>query len=819
MSLLLDNFLPIVRAAISRFSAHPPNPSQTACIEHPASHPLMIAAGPGSGKTTVLALRALRLVFVDRLLPEEVLVTTFTRKAAEELRSRLIEWGLALKTHLQLTPPYSEMSDLLQWLESVDINRYLTGTLDSLTEEVLTTHRDPLDSAPVLVEGFVGNALLARHGLFAAGAHKDPNLKSYLAQFTLDQTPPRNFGEIIADSRTLMDRLIFDEVNIQSYLSASSQSGARQTIANALGAYRAFMDTTNRMDFARLEEIFLQRIRDGKLHRFTSTLKAVLVDEYQDTNPLQESIYFELVRRTSASFTVVGDDDQSLYRFRGATVELFRDFQARFTKLLPNLPPPQLRYLVENYRSTPEIVKFFNDFIRNDPQFATARVQPLKPLILAQLPSEQIPILGMFRPDAGTLADELSSFLWDVFRGNGRTITWNGHTANVIRNPNGGDFGDAVVIGHTVNEYGPRWGQNPPRERLPLLMRNRLGAMGVAVFNPHGRALRDIPVVQQLLGILLECIDAPDQSNPDGIHQTALASPPGGAVPSIRGEAQTYLRQWRASARAFLNSNPPPSTPHTLAQFISAWQNRISQTGEPWPDEWPLLELCFKVMSWIPLFQDDPEGQVYLEAIARCISQAATYSAYRSNIVNAHQIHAPNSIRRAILDVFVPLAESNVEVDEDIMPHVPRERLPFLTIHQAKGLEYPLVIVDVSSDYRTNSARHRFRRFPEQASSAQRLEDDLAPFCEIGPLRASRSALARTFDDLTRLYYVAYSRPQSVLLLVGLDNCLQYNTKIKHVATGWRADDIWSWVLPVQPLGKKKNKLPALTNNIPLTLI
>lgn len=801
----ISEFISLVRTAVPRFQTYPPNQNQQTCVLHPAPTPLMIVAGPGSGKTTVLVLRALRLVFVDGMLPEHVIITTFTRKAAEEIRARLLEWGLSIIRHLQANPPSSIPPGFADWLESIDINRFVTGTLDSICEEVLTTFRDPTDPAPVLVEGFVGNALLMFNGLFPNSANNNPALDIYLSSFTLDGSQPRNFGEKLRICRTIIDRLIHDQVDLASYSLAPTHRQARQCIVSAANSYRQSMDDSNRMDFARLEELFLDRLQQGRLNRFTEGVQAVLVDEYQDTNPLQEAIYFEFIRRTNACFTIVGDDDQSLYRFRGATVELFRDFQTRFTSSVPGMLPPQLEYLVENYRSTPEIVSFFNNFIHTDPAFAPARVQPPKPLIVPQIPPNGIPVLGMFRPTAADLADDLVSFLWDVFRGPGRTTAVNGQPVNIIRAPNGGDFGDCVLLAHTVNEYASRFGNQQPRERLPVLLRDRLGQLGVQVFNPRGRSLRDIPVVQHLLGIMLLCIDPPSPTCPYGVQMNAVTN-------QLRAEARTFLTDWRDAARRFILSNPQPSHPHRLADFVAAWQSRTSQVPANWPNEWPLLELCFKIISWIPALRDDPEGQVYLEAITRCISQAATFSSYHSTIVFG-QPHEERSIRRAIVDIMAPIAENNVEVDEDIMPHVPRNYLPFMTIHQAKGLEYPLVIVDVSSDYRTNNARTRFRRFPEAPSSVQNLEDDLGPHCQIGPLRLARNSLARSFDDLVRLYYVAYSRAQSALLLVGQDQCLRYSTSIRHVATGWRSSGDWSWRTPIT------GRPPSLANSIPLHLI
>ena len=790
----LDDFVSLVRSAIPRFEESPPNPNQEQCIIHPAETPLMIVAGPGSGKTTVLVLRALRLVFVEGFRPEEILITTFTRKAAAEIRARLIEWGSSIISYLQNTSSYP-ISDSRDQLDSIDINRFVTGTLDSICNDVLTTIRSQSDPVPVLVERFVNNALFRNHGLFATGAHNNDELAEYLSNFTFSGNRPRNFKETLESCRTIIDRFVHDQVNLQQYQQAIEHSEARSAIVSAFESYREYMPKNNQLDYARLEELFYDQLVQGKFDdRFACDLKALLVDEYQDTNPLQESIYFELVRRSDASFTIVGDDDQSLYRFRGATVELFRDFVARFNQVFDSSEAPEVKYLVENYRSTPEIVKFFNEFVTNDPGFAPARVHSQKPLIIAQKSSNQMPVLGMFRSNRETLADSLASFLTDVFRGNGHQIDVKGQQHTIIRKKDSGDFGDSVFLSHTVNEFS-----SAGNERLPFLLRQRLEQQGINVFNPRGRSLRDITVVQQLLGIILECID------PESKQQDQLGY--------LRGEVRTYLNRWRGVAQNFVETNPTPNQPTGLFHFIQDWQLRKTQRLNGWPSEWPLLELCFTIITWIPQLHDDPEGQVYIEAVARCISNAAVFSSYRSKIVFDQSQHKERSIQKAISDILVPIAEGNVEVDEDIMPHVPRSNFPFMTIHQAKGLEYPLVIVDVASDYRTNHHMQRFRRFPEKPSSVQNLEDDLAPYCEIGKLRMNRGALARTFDDLIRLYYVAYSRPQSILLLVGLDSCLSYNTTIKHVAIGWRSNSEWSWKSPVN------GKNPAQANNVPIHLI
>lgn len=747
----------------------------------------MIVAGPGSGKTTVLVLRALRHMIVDRVPPERIVITTFTKKAAREIRSRLIEWGEALIDQANQTAGLNAVDlDLFKYL---DVNRVVTGTLDSICQEALGSDRHADEPPLVTLEAFAAHVILQRRGRIGEiFRQNEDELARFLAPFTVDRTAPSTVGEAAAALVPIVERFVQDRVDLSSF-GALDQPLAHRLIKSIATDYRTYLRDNNLLDFSSLEEVMLERLRNRNIPILLANTAVVLVDEYQDTNALQEAIYFELVAATNSSFTVVGDDDQSLYRFRGATIELFRAFVERCQARLGIVSQGPL-YLVENYRSTPEIVEFFNSFIRADSNFTLARIQPPKPEIRPNAVQSNMPILAMFRPNAETLADHLTGFLHDVFRGNGHTDP-NGRYPDSLRGARqGGDLGDAVLLGFSVIEMQQPYFQNQPKPRFTHHLRRKMRARGLEMFNPRGRSLRDIEQVEQLLGLVILSVDPPTRQ---GGHLFEAMS--------ITSVAKFFMRRWVERARMLLGSGPPDVYGRTLQAEVDAWnQFVLGHKGEKNTSrDWPLLDVIYGLVPWVSHFEEDPEGQVYLEAISRAAGQAAGFSAYSGKIVgpnasNANDDHGSRSIQAILRDVIAPIAENVIDVDEEIMPSVPRDRLNVMTIHQAKGLEYPLVIIDVGADFLRNSPKNRFRRFPDMPSATAEIEDVLAPFTpELGMLRTARTALDRSFEDLIRLYYVAFSRPQSVLMLVGCEKLLHWGTSIKNVATGWRQDESWAW--------------------------
>ena len=746
--------------------------NQWDAISSPLNESLFLVAGPGSGKTTVLALRVLKFVFVDGVDPATILATTFTRKAATELRSRILGWGDKMRKELMHLRP-----SLAPRLKGLDLNRIVTGTLDSIAEEIMRDNRAAGTQPAVVIEEFVADALMVRRGFFDGGRHTSPELRDYISEINGSRWN-LHIGTLRDVTREVRDRFLHDLVDEAAFEANETHPGVAVLCA-AIRDYASALEAGLVLDFAALEANFLIRLQNGSLSAFQSGLKVVLVDEYQDTNPLQEQIYFTLAQSAvmqDGAITVVGDDDQSLYRFRGATVELFRDFATRLQSLC-NLKARTI-YLNHNYRSTPTIVRFYSDFVGLDPAYAPARVTGKPPLISARKPTPiDYPILGIFRPDLPELARDLSCFIDGVFQGMGVTVHCERQEYLVKVNPQGGALGDCALLCSSPREYSS--GMNP-RPRLPLLLKQELAQLPspIRVFNPRGEEFCEIPEVAILCGLILECID------PGAVVQNSISRMPQGA--------SSTMDNWRQRARYHIASNPFPNThARTLDDFINAWQTRTPQGAGTWPNEVDLMSLVYNLVTWIPKMQTDPEGLVYLEAISRTVSQSTRFSSYESTIQNRAP-HDTQSVKAAIWDIFVPLATGAIDLAEELIEEFPRNRLNILSIHQSKGLEFPLTIVDVGSDFRTNSHMQAFKRFPRDGARSHRLEDALRRYSRFAP--HTRVPRDRAFDDLVRQYFVAFSRAQDVLLFVGLgDRQNGPSPRIPNVATGWRRDEQRPW--------------------------
>jgi len=736
-------------------------------IEAPQDQGVFIVAGPGTGKTTCLTLRILKLILVDGLHPGRIVATTFTVKAAAELRSRILGWGFRIIDSLRHAESLSQ--DLRDGLASVDINQVLTGTVDSLCETILRDWRPLGTQPPVLADEFVTRTLMLREGLLEAGRYKSHSLESLVVALRGDR-----FGlNIVTKTEVLQeifDRREHDEVNWLEYLK-KKPSRSKERVDQALDAYQLALGERGLLDFARLEAEALERLRSGEIDEFRNNVDALIVDEYQDTNLLQEQLYFAIAEASDGALTVVGDDDQSLYRFRGATVELFSDFAERYRARFGRAP--LTTFLKTNYRSTRQIVDFVSAYATLDKPYQAVRVKK-KPALESGREVDGLPVLGLFRADLDTLAVDLAAFVHDIFRGGGVALP-NGEAIEPAND--GGDVGDCAFLCSSPREFGS--GGKP---RLPHLLRRELHVLDppIELFNPRGEDLRSVTPLARLAGLLLEAID------------------PGAKVePKTKGlfAALGTFAEWRAAAHSYLASGD-----EDLREFVSAWAKRQpADRKSRWPRSVPVLDLLYGLVHFFPELYDDPEGQVALEVFTRQLSAADQVGSFRGRIITDARatpdrwgVTLPErSVMEFLRNFLGPIGAGVIGVNEELVEAFPRDRLSVLSVHQAKGLEFPLVIVDVGSDFARRHVKQAFKRFPIAAAPAHRMEDEFRPFSPLG--KPARGQLDRAFDDLYRQYFVAYSRPQDVLVLVGLD-AARPGGVIENVALGWDRSGRSRWI-------------------------
>ncbi len=838
------------------------NSDQKAAISSDKSQSLFIVAGPGSGKTTVMVLKILKFIFVDDVLPKEIMATTFTKKAASELLSRILSWGDKLKKKMRVVIMNKiingELDDdsSLKKIQNIDFNQINVGTIDSIADEVLRIHRDAGTSQPILIEDFVANSVMVNECLLKDDIYMHESLQEYLAEVigkesNIEQKPKvKNITAMADILLSIKEHIYYNMVDINEILAdTSNNERGKQLALKIILNYEEILKSQNIFDFAMLETEFLNRLNSGRLDSFLDDIKIILVDEYQDTNLLQESIYFKIAEsaiKNNGNITVVGDDDQSLYRFRGASVDLFTDFIERVGRIGISVKEVNLK---TNYRSSENIINLCNDFVELDEEYQDARVKE-KPkivypknkigsdaessgsglavgsgsglavgsgsgisIVTEDLSNKKVPILGMFRQNEEMLAVDLANFLDELNR-KGKVKRKVKRILNKdINKILNSDSEEALVdfkrsayeLAQSEDEiiielddesgspediafltYSPKEVSHG-RPNFPLILKKRLESLKnpIKVFNPRGQDLQDIEAVTVFCGLMLECID------PNSNYQFANKK-----LPRL---ATRNMSVWRRKAQSFVKDvNPEPHSPISLEDFIIHWQVRQPFNSEDskniqWPKKASLMELAYKLVTWIEDFQNDDEGVVYLKAITQTINQTSFFNKYSSNIDFSSHEAEEESINEALMNIFVPIATGGVKIDENLFEIIPPNRLNIMSIHQSKGLEFPLVIVDVGSRFKKNTIKESNLRFPKKADKSSIIQDRIRKYSSLGT--SQRDSKDRAFDDLTRLYFVAFSRAKDVLLLVGLNpNIDGYKQKekiqkIPNVALGWNRDE------------------------------
>jgi DNA helicase II / ATP-dependent DNA helicase PcrA len=307
------------------------NKEQLQAIHHKTG-PLLIIAGAGTGKTTVVTERVKYLIEKKLARPEEILALTFTEKAAKEMEERI---------DIALPYGYTNM-----WVM----------TFHSFCERVLRQNALHIGLDPRFkLTSEAETTQLIRGNLF----------KFKLNYFRPLGNPYKFIGGMIQHFSRLQD----EDVNTTDYLKWATRLHADavevkkyKELANAYKTYEELKIQNGLMDFGDLITKTLQLFRDRPniLKEYQKQFKYILIDEFQDTNFSQNELALILSKPTKEqNINVVGDDDQSVYRFRGAAVSNIIQFRKNF-------PNAKVVVLTRNYRSTQEILDRSYDLIQHN---------------------------------------------------------------------------------------------------------------------------------------------------------------------------------------------------------------------------------------------------------------------------------------------------------------------------------------------------------------------------------------------------------------------------------------------------------------------
>ncbi|MDR3473131.1 MAG: ATP-dependent helicase [Devosia sp.] len=328
MPVLTDS--PLARSYLDKL-----NPAQRRAVEHGAgtvSGPLLVIAGAGSGKTNTLAHRVAHLV-VNGADPRQILLLTFSRRAASEMSRRVERISAEV-----MGKSSSAIGDALSW----------AGTFHGIGARLLREHATQIGLDPAFTihdrEDSADLLNVVRHELgFSAAKSRFPTKGTCLAIY----------------SRAVNAQAELPEVLKSAFPWCGMWSDQLRTL---FAAYVEEKQRQNVLDYDDLLLYWAAMMGDASIAaELGDRFSHILVDEYQDTNRLQSRILLAL-KPDGAGLTVVGDDAQSIYSFRAATVRNILEFPGQFT------PAAEIVTLDRNYRSTDAILEAANAVISKAPE-------------------------------------------------------------------------------------------------------------------------------------------------------------------------------------------------------------------------------------------------------------------------------------------------------------------------------------------------------------------------------------------------------------------------------------------------------------------
>jgi len=627
--------------------------------------PLLVIAGPGSGKTFSLVLRAMNLLLLGKVVPRELVLCTFTEKAAFELRDRMS----AAARKVAYTADLSELK---------------VSTIHGLCNRLLTLHRHrtPLGNNYETLDELTQLLFIFEHFKEIAGEDASP---PYLGKWSTKWTAIQG---LVGYFNKITEELVDAE------RLASDPDPFLQALGRAYLAYRQALFADNRLDFAHQQKLVHELLQNSELlDRVARDAKYVMVDEYQDTNFIQEQLLLKLTKG-HRNLCVVGDEDQSLYRFRGATVRNILEFTDR-------VPNCSVAKLTTNYRSHRGIVAAYDRWMAS---------------------ADWSNLVGLpFRHDKTIVPDERSD---------------HGHYQPVVaiwgndERDEAERFADLVAFLKSqaiIADYS----------QVALLLRSvrlehsghyieALERRGIPAFCPRARAYFDNDEVRLMVASFALIF---------GFHGAGRGNLVGPALTDMAAFVDACIVEL---ARRCGGSHP-------VALALRRWSQEIAALAEGESLDLRPADYFYQLLALEPFagFVRDENRARNLAILSQLLNTFQNY--YRCSIVTFKN---REYLRFHLFNSFLWLLhDGGINEYEDPNQPFPKGHVQVLTIHQAKGLEFPVVVVG---------------SLDKQVSTSKQIDRDLQPYYARPPFEPEGRI---TKFDRMRLFYVAFSRPEKLLVL------------------------------------------------------
>jgi superfamily I DNA/RNA helicase len=714
---------------------------------------LQVLAGPGSGKTETLTWRVLYELFVNSVPSNRVMVTTFTRRAATELQVRLVERSDSLCVHARHNG-----------IDAGDphVHDIRVGTLHSLCDSLLA-ELDPeyLEAGTTLIddnECLVRIAKTIHHGFRWPASNVVRQLASETALTHLFRPPwlepdVDHLSSTMARARWAADvlgQLIETwgprrtDGGLIGVESVHGPDGLTDRLDEMLARWHHYISEQRVLDFRTIQQQFRERHAAFREH-----LTHVFVDEFQDNNPIQFAIHTGWLEDQQIRLTVVGDDDQAIYRFRGSDATCFSHLQ-------PYCADRAIAYrqghLETNYRSTKSIISFANGFRAESAISDQSMEKTIAAPDGAGLGTPVRLLQGQWPVICATVAEELAAL-------------------GVGRIPDGDvPPPTAAILMFSTSERATRdW--TPPAVGL----RAALEARHLRVFNPRNKlAASGESEVGMLLGLLSYLID-PVTLQPVGAggrnvetwascnsnaakSAAAVSQPLGQPI----NEAHIKYQKWFRKPGDCRRLADCPADRQAVLDFVDEVRTNLVNAVNP---RLSISGLVARLLA-LPFFRESG----FTEHMFR---QALFTQLLEANIaptrLTQHSLDMPIEVSASttgklvwdqrfwwMLHLFgaflerAPLDDLEIEAFEE-------HAVPIITFHQAKGLEFDYVYVAATGRDPDVGPALRTRLFSGEAV-AYEFEDGLST--------DDPETLAMATADRDREVYVALTRAKSRLTIL-----------------------------------------------------